>query len=223
MFSAAGDGVTSSTRRCLNPLRDGVTTFHDGVSSHDPAQDAEIFFFTSPLRQPHHRATIPFLGHLKENGYDEKEVLMKLKKLQDNSTKSATSLNKLLQEKLRVEEEIKATMNVQCPATLKDALPPKEKDPGSFTLPCSINNMCFEKALADFGVSVSVMPYSTFTNLGLGHKCRSPDCWAEVGDAQLTTPEIVHETTEKITQIKKRIQATRDRQKSYDDRRSNTL
>ncbi|GJW40664.1 hypothetical protein Tco_0066509, partial [Tanacetum coccineum] len=39
----------------------------------------------------------------------------------------------------------------------------------------------------------------------------SPICWAEVGDAQLTGPEIVHETTEKIIQIKKRIQAARDR------------
>nr|GEZ14887.1 putative reverse transcriptase domain-containing protein [Tanacetum cinerariifolium] len=37
----------------------------------------------------------------------------------------------------------------------------------------------------------------------------------EVGDAQLTGPEIIHETTEKIVQIKSRIQAARDRQKSY--------
>nr|GEX49356.1 putative reverse transcriptase domain-containing protein [Tanacetum cinerariifolium] len=29
-------------------------------------------------------------------------------------------------------------------------------------------------------------------------KCQSPVCWAEVGDAQLTSPELVHETTEKI-------------------------
>ncbi|GJX06505.1 putative reverse transcriptase domain-containing protein [Tanacetum coccineum] len=48
-----------------------------------------------------------------------------------------------------------------------------------------------------------------------GRKCRSPVCWAEVGDAQLTGPAIIHETTEKIIQIKNRIQATRDRQKSY--------
>ncbi|GJZ87574.1 putative reverse transcriptase domain-containing protein [Tanacetum coccineum] len=40
-----------------------------------------------------------------------------------------------------------------------------------------------------------------------GRKCRSPICWAEVGDAQLTGPEIVHETTKKIIQIKKRTQA----------------
>ncbi|GJW88762.1 putative reverse transcriptase domain-containing protein [Tanacetum coccineum] len=42
---------------------------------------------------------------------------------------------------------------------------------------------------------------------------------AEVGDAQLTGPKMVHETTEKIIQIKKQIQAARDRQKSYADRR----
>ncbi|GJZ75696.1 putative reverse transcriptase domain-containing protein [Tanacetum coccineum] len=48
-------------------------------------------------------------------------------------------------------------------------------------------------------------------------------CWAEVGDAQLTGLEIVHKTTEKIIQIKKRIQAARDRQKSYADRRRKPL
>ncbi|GJX47103.1 putative reverse transcriptase domain-containing protein [Tanacetum coccineum] len=56
-----------------------------------------------------------------------------------------------------------------------------------------------------------------------GQKCRSPICWAEVGDTQLTGPEIVHETTKKIIQIKKHIQAARDRQKSYADRRRKPL
>ncbi|GJV73400.1 hypothetical protein Tco_1493395 [Tanacetum coccineum] len=37
---------------------------------------------------------------------------------------------------------------------------------------------------------------------------------AEVGDSQLTGPAIIHETTEKIVQIKSRIQAARDRQKN---------
>nr|GFA33585.1 hypothetical protein [Tanacetum cinerariifolium] len=46
-----------------------------------------------------------------------------------------------------------------------------------------------------------------------GRKCRSPICWAEV-----TGPEIIHETTEKIVQIKSRIQSARDHQKSYADR-----
>nr|GEW05671.1 hypothetical protein [Tanacetum cinerariifolium] len=50
-----------------------------------------------------------------------------------------------------------------------------------------------------------------------GRKCRLPICWAEVGDAQLTGPEIIHETTKKIVQIKSKIQAARERKKSYAD------
>nr|GEW20208.1 hypothetical protein [Tanacetum cinerariifolium] len=53
--------------------------------------------------------------------------------------------------------------------TLLDvALPTKKKDRGNFTFPCIINNLCFNKALDDLGASVSVMPFSTYTKLGLG-------------------------------------------------------
>ncbi|GJT94701.1 putative reverse transcriptase domain-containing protein [Tanacetum coccineum] len=45
----------------------------------------------------------------------------------------------------------------------------------------------------------------------------------KVGDAQLTGPEIIHDTTEKIVQIKQRIQAARDRQKSYTNVRHKPL
>ncbi|GJW46856.1 putative reverse transcriptase domain-containing protein [Tanacetum coccineum] len=70
-----------------------------------------------------------------------------------------------------------------------------------------------------YHTSIKAAPFEAL----YGQKCRSPICWAEVGDAQLTGPEIVHETTEKIFQIKKRIQAARDRQKSYADRRRKPL
>ncbi|GKG06021.1 putative reverse transcriptase domain-containing protein, partial [Tanacetum coccineum] len=46
-----------------------------------------------------------------------------------------------------------------------------------------------------------------------GRKCRSSVCWAEVGD--VTGPDIIHETTEKIMQIQQRLQAARDQKKSY--------
>nr|GEW96451.1 putative reverse transcriptase domain-containing protein [Tanacetum cinerariifolium] len=51
-----------------------------------------------------------------------------------------------------------------------------------------------------------------------GQKCRSPMCWAEVGEVQLGL-EMIQETTEKIILIKQRIQAAQDRQKSYADRK----
>ncbi|GJX47995.1 putative reverse transcriptase domain-containing protein [Tanacetum coccineum] len=51
---------------------------------------------------------------------------------------------------------------------IDNSIPRKEKDPGSFTLPCFINNVCFDNALVDLGASVSVMPLSTYLNLELG-------------------------------------------------------
>ncbi|GKB92374.1 hypothetical protein Tco_0964646 [Tanacetum coccineum] len=48
-----------------------------------------------------------------------------------------------------------------------NSIPRKKEDPGSFTLPCFINNVCFNNALADLGASVSVLPFSTYLNLGL--------------------------------------------------------
>ncbi|XP_071739535.1 uncharacterized protein [Rutidosis leptorrhynchoides] len=54
-------------------------------------------------------------------------------------------------------------------------------------------------------------------------KCISPVCWTELGDSQLTGPEIVHETTDKIAQIQERLKIARDRQKSYADIRRKNL
>ncbi|GJU31737.1 ribonuclease H-like domain, reverse transcriptase, RNA-dependent DNA polymerase [Tanacetum coccineum] len=138
------------------------------------------------------QATIPFPGHLKENGYDEIEVLKELKKLKVNSTESATSLRRLLKEKSRIEEEIKATMKLNCSPIIEDALPPKEKYPWIFTLPCSINNMCFDKALTDLGSSVSVIPYSTFTNPDLG-KLAPTKLITELADKTMKLPKWIAE------------------------------
>ncbi|GKF40313.1 hypothetical protein Tco_0120374, partial [Tanacetum coccineum] len=51
---------------------------------------------------------------------------------------------------------------------IKNTIPQMEKDQGSFTLPCFINDFCFDNALVNLGASVSVMPLSTYLNLGLG-------------------------------------------------------
>ncbi|GJZ63605.1 hypothetical protein Tco_0620026 [Tanacetum coccineum] len=64
-----------------------------------------------------------------------------------------------------------------------------------------------------YHASIKAAPFEAL----YGRKCRSPVCWAEFGQVQLTGPELVQETTERIIQIKQRIQTTRDRQKSYAD------
>nr|GEX24866.1 retrovirus-related Pol polyprotein from transposon 17.6 [Tanacetum cinerariifolium] len=54
-----------------------------------------------------------------------------------------------------------------------------------------------------YHASIKVAPYEAL----YGRKCRSPVCWAEVGEAQLTSPEMIQEMTETIILIKQRIQA----------------
>ncbi|GKD89521.1 putative reverse transcriptase domain-containing protein [Tanacetum coccineum] len=70
-----------------------------------------------------------------------------------------------------------------------------------------------------YHASIKAAPYEAL----YGQKCRSPICWSEVGDRQLTGPELIRETTKKIVQIKNRLLTTRSHQKSYVDRRTKPL
>ncbi|GKC81504.1 putative reverse transcriptase domain-containing protein [Tanacetum coccineum] len=54
-----------------------------------------------------------------------------------------------------------------------------------------------------YHASIKAAPFEAL----YGRKCRLPVCWTEVGEAQILGPELIQETTEKIIQIKKRMQA----------------
>nr|GFC22595.1 putative reverse transcriptase domain-containing protein [Tanacetum cinerariifolium] len=64
-----------------------------------------------------------------------------------------------------------------------------------------------------YHASIKAAPFEAL----YGWKCRSPVCWTEVGEAQILGPELIQEATKKIIQIKQRMQAPRNRQKSYAD------
>ncbi|GKC99572.1 putative reverse transcriptase domain-containing protein [Tanacetum coccineum] len=70
-----------------------------------------------------------------------------------------------------------------------------------------------------YHASIKAAPFEAL----YGRKYISPVCCAEVGDVQLTGPEIIHDTTKKIVQIQQRLQAARDRQRSYANIRRNPL
>nr|GEU84749.1 putative reverse transcriptase domain-containing protein [Tanacetum cinerariifolium] len=67
--------------------------------------------------------------------------------------------------------------------------------------------------------SIKASPFESLC----GCKFCSHICWVEVEDTQLISPEIINETTKKFVQIKQRIQAAHDRQKSYVDVRHKPL
>nr|GFB72362.1 putative reverse transcriptase domain-containing protein [Tanacetum cinerariifolium] len=70
-----------------------------------------------------------------------------------------------------------------------------------------------------YHASIKAAPYEAL----YGRKCLSPVCWAEVGESQLTGPELIQETTEKIVLIKQMMQAAQDRQKNYADRKQKPM
>ena len=53
----------------------------------------------------------------------------------------------------------------ECSAILQKKLPPKLKDPVSFTIPCAIGSAIFERALCDLGVRINLMLWSIFKKL----------------------------------------------------------
>ncbi|GKB56300.1 hypothetical protein Tco_0912486 [Tanacetum coccineum] len=75
---------------------------------------------------------------------------------------------------------------------INNSIPRKEKDPRSFTLPCFINNVCFDNALVDLEVSISVMPLSTYLNLGLGELARTK-LTVELADRTVKYPKEIAE------------------------------
>ncbi|PKI60870.1 hypothetical protein CRG98_018743 [Punica granatum] len=62
-------------------------------------------------------------------------------------------------------------------------------------------------------------PYESF----YGRACRTSLCWNEVGERQLTGPEIVDLTVEKVKVIRERLKTAQGRQKNYADKRRKDL
>ena len=74
----------------------------------------------------------------------------------------------ILSKKQRLEEYDTIALTEECSAIIQKKLPHKLKDPGSFTIPCTIGNAVFKRELCDLGASINLMPLSIFRRLGLG-------------------------------------------------------
>jgi len=76
-------------------------------------------------------------------------------------------MKEILKNKRKLEDHETAILNEECSAILLNKLPPKVKDSESFTIPYTIGNFYFEKALYDLGASINLIPLFVFRILGL--------------------------------------------------------
>ncbi|XP_010247584.1 PREDICTED: uncharacterized protein LOC104590568 [Nelumbo nucifera] len=77
-------------------------------------------------------------------------------------------LKEILANKGKLGDVATVAMNEECSPILLNKLPQKLKDPGSFTIPCTIGSLKINKALCDLGANINLMSYSVFKKLGLG-------------------------------------------------------
>ena len=80
----------------------------------------------------------------------------------------AKFLKEILSKKRRFVEEGIVNLTASCSAVIKKNLPEKMKDPGSFTIPCTIGGFEIQKALCDSSASIKLMPLSVARRLSLG-------------------------------------------------------
>ncbi|GJW32051.1 homeodomain-like protein [Tanacetum coccineum] len=92
-------------------------------------------------------------------------------------------------------------LNARCSAILQNDFPPKEKDPRSFILPCTIGTTTVSNALADLGASINIIPFSLFKRLGLGNP-KPINMVIEMADRSMQSPEgIVENVLVKINKF----------------------
>ena len=80
----------------------------------------------------------------------------------------AKFLKDINSKKRRFAEKVVVSLTSTCSVVIKKKLPLKMQDPGRFTIPCTIGNFEFGKALCDSGESINLMPLSVVKRLSLG-------------------------------------------------------
>ncbi|GJY00701.1 reverse transcriptase domain-containing protein [Tanacetum coccineum] len=76
-------------------------------------------------------------------------------------------LKELISNKHKLEQISSAFLSDESFAMIKNKVPPKLKDPGSFLIPCTFSKAFSCNALADHGASINLMPYSLYAKLSL--------------------------------------------------------
>ena len=122
---------------------------------------------------------VPFSQRLQQSKIEEQfarflktfqklEISMSFTEVVTQMPLYAKFLKEILSKKRKIAEEGVVNLTATCSAVIQKKLPEKMKDPGSFTIPCTIGGFEIQKALCDSGASINLMPLSVARRLRLG-------------------------------------------------------
>ncbi|XP_038891032.1 uncharacterized protein LOC120080447 [Benincasa hispida] len=97
-------------------------------------------------------------------------------------------LKDILANKRKIGENEIVALTYECSTLFQNNIPIKMKDPGSFTLPCSIGGKKVRNALCDLGVSINLMPLSIFKKLDIDN-ARPTTITLQLADRSIMHPE----------------------------------
>ncbi|CAJ2633895.1 unnamed protein product [Trifolium pratense] len=110
----------------------------------------------------------------------------------------AKFLKELLTKKRKPLDDEMVSMTEECSAIIQRKLPQKKKDPGSFTIPCSIGDLTIGKALCDLGASVNLMPLSMMKKIP-GAVAKPTKMSLSLADRSIVYPEgILHDVLVRV-------------------------
>lgn len=147
----------------------------------------------SPLVRP------PFPSRFQKSKKDESDqaILEIFKKVQVNMPliecitqvpKYAKFLKELCTTRRQTREKEVVKMSETVSAVLQRRMPPKLKDPGSFSIPCVIGDTKFDNIMLDLGASINVMPYSLYLSMDLG-ELKKDNVIIQLADRSNTYPK----------------------------------
>ncbi|KAI3461414.1 hypothetical protein Pfo_018077 [Paulownia fortunei] len=139
-----------------------VEKFDDTPSKELDKPKSKLF----PDNPPPYMPLIPFPQRFQKQKLDKQfsKFFDVFKKLHIN----IPFADEIISNKRKLEEYETVALTEECSAILQKKRPPKLKDPGSFTIPCTIGNSFFDKSLCDLGASINLMPLSVYRKFGLG-------------------------------------------------------
>ncbi|XP_052723795.1 uncharacterized protein LOC108322652 [Vigna angularis] len=98
--------------------------------------------------------------------FNQLEITLPLTEALQQIPAYAKYVKQFLSKKKKYLDEETIEVQGNCSAIMQKSLPPKVKDPGSFTIPCTIGNHDIGKALVDLGASINLMPLSMLKKIG---------------------------------------------------------